>query len=102
MDIAFSIDSVIAAFGVSNEVWVLFMGGLLGVLMMRGVAQVFLKLIDKIPELERAAFLLIAIIATTTNALYQKITPSSSIKFRIIPQLTGSDNVPTTSLHEKK
>lgn len=63
MDIAFSIDSVIAAFGVSNEVWVLFMGGILGVLMMRGVAQIFLKLIDKIPELERAAFLLIAIIA---------------------------------------
>ncbi|WP_339317863.1 DUF475 domain-containing protein [Paenibacillus sp. FSL R10-2734] len=63
MDIAFSIDSVIAAFGVSNEVWVLFMGGLIGVLMMRGVAQLFLKLIDKIPELERAAFALIAIIA---------------------------------------
>lgn len=63
MDIAFSIDSVVAAFGVSDEVWVLFMGGILGVLMMRGVAQVFLKLIDKFPELERAAFLLIAIIA---------------------------------------
>lgn len=63
MDIAFSIDSVIAAFGVSNQVWVLFMGGIIGVLMMRGVAQLFLKLIDRIPELERAAFLLIAIIA---------------------------------------
>jgi YkoY family integral membrane protein len=63
MDIAFSIDSVIAAFGVSDQVWVLFVGGILGVLMMRGVAQVFLKLIDKYPELEQAAFLLIAIIA---------------------------------------
>ncbi|MNZ68918.1 Integral membrane protein TerC family protein [compost metagenome] len=41
----------------------LFMGGIIGVLMMRGVAQLFLKLIDKIPELERAAFALIAIIA---------------------------------------
>lgn len=63
MDIAFSIDSVIAAFGVSSEVWVLFMGGILGVLMMRGVAQIFLKLIEKFPELEQTAFLLIAIIA---------------------------------------
>ncbi|PWK13098.1 TerC family protein [Tumebacillus permanentifrigoris] len=63
MDIAFSIDSVVAAFGISNEVWVLFLGGILGVLMMRGVAQVFLKLLDKFPELEKAAFLLIAIIA---------------------------------------
>ncbi|HEU4962924.1 MAG TPA: TerC family protein [Bacilli bacterium] len=63
MDIAFSIDSVVAAFGLSNEVWVLFLGGILGVLMMRGVAQVFLKLIDKYPELETTAFILIAIIA---------------------------------------
>lgn len=62
MDIAFSIDSVLAAFGVSEEVWVLFLGGIFGVLMMRGVAQVFLKLIDKFPELEKAAFILIIII----------------------------------------
>ncbi|EIT86197.1 terc [Fictibacillus macauensis ZFHKF-1] len=62
MDIAFSLDSVIAAFGVSNQVWVLFLGGLLGVLMMRGVAQLFLKLIEKVPELEKTAFILIAII----------------------------------------
>lgn len=63
MDIAFSIDSVIAAFGLSNEVWVLFLGGIIGILMMRGVAQLFLKLIAKYPELEQAAFLLIALIA---------------------------------------
>jgi len=62
MDIAFSIDSVLAAFGVSEEVWVLFLGGILGVLMMRGVAQVFLKLIEKFPELEKAAFVMIVII----------------------------------------
>ena len=63
MDIAFSVDSVIAAFGVSQEVWVLLIGGMLGVLMMRGVASVFLKLIDRIPELETAAYVLIAFIA---------------------------------------
>lgn len=62
MDIAFSIDSVLAAFGVSEEVWVLFLGGILGVLMMRGVAQVFLRLIEKFPELEKAAFILIVVI----------------------------------------
>ncbi|KWX72712.1 TerC family protein [Paenibacillus jilunlii] len=63
MDIAFSIDSVVAAFGLSDKVWVLFLGGILGVLMMRGVAQLFLKLIARFPELEQTAFLLIAIIA---------------------------------------
>lgn len=62
MDIAFSIDSVIAAFGVSNQVWVLFLGGILGILMMRGVAQLFLALIERIPEFETTAFILIGII----------------------------------------
>lgn len=63
MDIAFSLDSVIAAFGVSNQEWVLFLGGVIGILMMRGVAQLFLSLIERVPEVETTAFILIAIIA---------------------------------------
>ena len=47
MDIAFSVDSVLA-FGVSNEVWILLLGGMLGILMMRGIAGVFLKLLERI------------------------------------------------------
>ena len=31
MDIAFSIDSVLAAFGVSDQIWVLYLGGIFGV-----------------------------------------------------------------------
>lgn len=63
MDIAFSVDSVLAAFGVSEEIWVLLLGGMLGILMMRGIAGVFLKLIDKVPELETTAYVLIMLIA---------------------------------------
>ncbi len=63
MDIAFSVDSVLAAFGVSQKVWVLLLGGMLGVLMMRGIAGVFLKLIDRVPELETSAYVLILIIS---------------------------------------
>lgn len=62
MDIAFSIDSVLAAFGVSDQIWVLYLGGILGVMMMRGVAQVFLALIERYPELETTAYVLIGII----------------------------------------
>lgn len=62
MDIAFSIDSVLAAFGVSEQIWVLYLGGILGVLMMRGVAQIFLTLIERYPELETTAYVLIALI----------------------------------------
>lgn len=63
MDIAFSVDSVLAAFGVSNQIWILIVGGILGVLMMRGVAGVFLTLIDRVPELETTAYILILIIS---------------------------------------
>lgn len=62
MDIAFSVDSVLAAFGVSDQVWVLYLGGILGVMMMRGVAQIFLALIEHYPELETTAYVLIGII----------------------------------------
>lgn len=63
MDIAFSVDSVLAAFGVSEQIWVLLLGGMLGVLMMRGIAGVFLKLIERVPELETTAYILILLIA---------------------------------------
>ncbi len=62
MDIAFSIDSVIAAFGISEQIWVLFLGGILGVLMMRFVAGIFLKLIDWAPALEKIAYVIVSLI----------------------------------------
>lgn len=63
MDIAFSVDSILAAFAISDQVWVLLLGGMLGIIMMRTVAGVFLTLIEKVPELENTAFILIGIIS---------------------------------------
>jgi YkoY family integral membrane protein len=62
MDIVFSIDSVTAALAVSDKVWALFLGAVFGILMMRGVAQVFVTLIERVPELEKTAYILIALI----------------------------------------
>lgn len=63
MDIAFSVDSILAAFALSTKFIVLLLGGALGILMMRGVAGIFLKLIAKVPEFEDTAYVLIGIIA---------------------------------------
>ncbi|GAA0348313.1 TerC family protein [Bacillus carboniphilus] len=63
MDIAFSVDSVLAALAISDQIWVLLLGGMLGVLMMRGVAGIFLKLIERVPELETTAYVIILFIA---------------------------------------
>lgn len=68
MDIAFSADSILAAFAISDQVWVLLLGGMIGILLMRTVARFFLVLIDKIPELENTAFILIGIIAAKMMA----------------------------------
>ncbi|MEX3623730.1 TerC family protein [Viridibacillus arvi] len=62
MDIAFSIDSVLAAFGVSENIGILLLGGMIGILMMRGVAQLFTKLMEKVPELEHTAYIIVAFI----------------------------------------
>lgn len=63
MDIVFSIDSVLAALAMSNNPVVVLIGGIIGILCMRGVAQVIIKLMEIIPELQTMAYILIAIIA---------------------------------------
>jgi len=63
LDLAFSVDSILASLAVSDEIWILLLGGMLGILMMRTVAKLFLVLIEKVPELENTAFVLIGIIA---------------------------------------
>lgn len=47
MDIAFSVDAIFAAFAISNQIWILLVGGMLGILMMRTIAGLFLIIIEK-------------------------------------------------------
>jgi len=62
MDIAFSIDSILAALGLSKKVWVILMGGVLGILCMRLVAGVFIRLIERFPLLKHTGYALVALI----------------------------------------
>lgn len=61
MDIAFSMDSILASFGVSTKPWVLLIGGMLGILAMRCIAQLFVSLLEKFPEYNATAYILIAL-----------------------------------------
>lgn len=63
MDAIFSVDSVLAALAISNKPIIVLIGGLIGILVMRGVAEIILKVMHRIPELEPMAYWLIAIIA---------------------------------------
>lgn len=81
LDIVFSIDSVTAAVALSDEVWVLLIGSMIGILAMRGVAQLFVKLLVKIPELNKTAFVLIGIIGVKLGLTLIEIEMPSWLLF---------------------
>jgi YkoY family integral membrane protein len=61
MDIMFSVDSVAVALALSQKPWVLILGAMLGILMMRVAAQFFIVLIAKFPILLKTAFVLVGL-----------------------------------------
>jgi YkoY family integral membrane protein len=74
-DIAFAVDSILAAIGVVGsapaghpkdavhpKLWVIIAGGLLGVILMRFAAVIFIKMLEKFPRFSTAAYLLVLVI----------------------------------------
>ncbi|HSV13558.1 MAG TPA: hypothetical protein VLI90_04820 [Tepidisphaeraceae bacterium] len=73
-DIAFAVDSILAAIalvespdntpvtGLHPKLWVIITGGMLGVILMRFAAVVFIKLLEKFPRFELSAYLLVLVI----------------------------------------
>lgn len=59
MDLIFSIDNVIAAVSLSNQLWVVLLGVGIGILTMRFAAGVFSYAVIREPVLKQAAYLLI-------------------------------------------
>jgi YkoY family integral membrane protein len=58
-DIVFAIDSILVAVAMSQKMWVILAGGLLGIVMMRVVIGKLLSLIEKYPPLVDGAFIII-------------------------------------------
>ena len=72
-DIAFAIDSILAAIalvgqqraddtGAHDKLWVVILGGFIGVVVMRFAAILFIKLLEKFPRFEVSAYLLVLVI----------------------------------------
>ena len=72
-DIAFAVDSILAAIAVVGsapvghvgphpKLWVVLTGGILGVVLMRVAATMFIKLLERFPRFEISAYLLVAVI----------------------------------------
>lgn len=62
MDMAFSIDSILAAVAMTEKMWLIIVGGVLGIATMRFAAGVFIGILKKHPGLQRTAYVLVAII----------------------------------------
>lgn len=63
-DLAFSLDSIAASVAVSSKPWVIILGGILGITLMRYMANFFITWLDEFPRLEDAAYLMIALVGT--------------------------------------
>jgi YkoY family integral membrane protein len=78
-DIAFAVDSILAAIalvhGKADKTWVVITGGMLGVILMRFAAVVFIKLLEKFPRFETAAYLLVFVIGGKLLVDYTFNTP---------------------------
>jgi YkoY family integral membrane protein len=70
-DLAFAIDSILAAVALTNHYWVIVAGGLIGVLVIRFAAQGMIKLLDRHPKLEAIAYVLI--LGVSIKVLYQGV-----------------------------
>jgi YkoY family integral membrane protein len=63
MDLAFAIDSILAAVALTQNYWVIVIGGMIGVIVIRFAAQGIIKLLERFPKLETIAYLLIGVVA---------------------------------------
>lgn len=85
-DIAFAVDSILAAIAVVGSApaghegphpkfWVILAGGLLGVMLMRVAATMFIKLLERFPRFETSAYLLVTVIGVKLIADWGLNTP---------------------------
>jgi len=91
MDLAFSLDNVLAAVAYTESLpspanrYLLWVGVFIGILAMRFVAQGFVKLMEKFPFLEAAAFIVIGLLGAKLtfdgiiNIIQKFINPQSSL-----------------------
>ncbi len=59
MDLAFSLDNVVAAVSLSDKIWVVMLGVAIGILVMRFAAGIFSYVVEKEPILKTAAYILV-------------------------------------------
>ncbi len=95
-DIVFSVDSILVAVAMSPKLWVIIIGGILGIIAMRFVAGGFLKLLKRYPLLVDAAYIVVLWIGITLIAEF--LNPEEAAVF--VRHIPPSFQIPD-SLHSR-
>ncbi len=61
-DLAFSLDSVTTAIAVADELWLILVGGTIGVLTLRFLAELFIEWLEEFSHLEDAGFITVGLV----------------------------------------
>ncbi|WP_055077015.1 TerC family protein [Pseudanabaena sp. 'Roaring Creek'] len=61
-DLAFSLDSVTAAVAVAEETWLVLIGGVVGIIALRFLAELFIKWLSEFTHLESAGYLIVLLV----------------------------------------
>jgi YkoY family integral membrane protein len=72
-DLAFSLDSVTTAIAVSTQTWLVVVGGTIGVITLRFLAELFIRWLDEYTNLEDAGFITVGFVGL--RLLLKVITP---------------------------
>jgi YkoY family integral membrane protein len=70
VNLAFSIDSILVAVAMSPKIWVVMIGGILGIVAMRVVVGQLIVLVERYPALVDGAFIIIAWVGTKLGLEY--------------------------------
>ncbi len=81
MDLAFSIDNIFASVALSENFILIFLGVCIGIFSMRLIAQFFVQLMDKIPELKHSSFIVIIILGIKLIFFSKKYVPDLFLFF---------------------
>lgn len=72
-DLAFSLDSVTTAIAVTTDTWLVIIGGTIGVITLRFLAELFIRWLDEYTNLEDAGFITVGFVGI--RLLLKVITP---------------------------
>jgi YkoY family integral membrane protein len=88
-DLAFSLDSVAAAVAVSDRIWLVMVGGAIGVLALRLTAGLFIRWLEIYPRLEPAGYLAVGLVGVrlVVRLVDENLVPPEWVLFLLVALL---------------